>query len=341
MNEDITVIALDAMGGDHGPSVTVPAAIQAVDQPGLAIALVGDAKAISAALAENGASSHPLLQVVPSDGVVMETDNPAQIFRSKPRASIFVSAGLVKMGKAQAFVSMGSTGASIAAATVALGTMEGIARGTLGGPIIGYAPNTIIIALRANIDISPNQLADFGALGSVMSRVIYGQRDPRIALLNVGSEATKGNALVKDTAHLLRNSDLNCVGMIEANERPFGKAEVVLCAGFIGNIVLKLTEGLGKVIAAHVRRNSRGDALADEIYSKTNPLAGFGGGPLLGVNGTAIVGHASTRQDGIASAIETAREVFRRDFVPAQQQELRRLHGLSTSHSDALTFGRS
>ena len=193
------VVALDAMGGDYGPEATVPAAIEAVAKGEVAVALVGDPEAVTSVLADHGASGHPLLQVVPSDGLVEETDNPAMVFRSKPRASIFVCSGLVKMGKAHGFVSMGSTGASIAAATVTYGTMSGIARGCLGGPIIGYSPNTVIIDLGANIDIRPQQLADFGTLGSVMSRIIYGQENPRIALLerrvrrNQGQRASQGN----------------------------------------------------------------------------------------------------------------------------------------------------
>ena len=211
-----------------------------------------------------------MLRVIPSEGVVSETDNPAMVFRSNPRASIFVCSGLVKMGHANAFVSMGSTGASIAAATVTYGTMSGIARGCLGGPIIGYSPNTVIIDLGANIDIRPQQLADFGTLGSVMSRIMYGQENPRIALLNVGSEDTKGNELVKGTVELLKKSRLNFIGMLEPYDLPHGRAEVVLCDGFVGNIVLKLTEGLGKVISEHVRKRTGDNALAGEIYSLTN-----------------------------------------------------------------------
>ncbi len=316
------VVALDAMGGDYGPKVMVPAALEAVSNGDLAVALVGDVEAVSGALKENGASNHPLVQVVPSEGVVEETDNPAQVFRTKPRASIFVCSGLVKMGKAQGFVSMGSTGASIAAATVTFGTMDGVSRGTLGGPIIGYAPNTVIIDLGANIDIRPQQLAGFGTLGSVMARVVYGQKDPRLALLNVGSEETKGNELVKETAELLKRSKLNFVGMIEPYDLPLGKAEVVICDGFVGNIVLKLTEGLGERIADHVREKSGDDALADEVRSMTNRLATFGGGPLLGVNGIAVVGHGAAAASGVATAIGTAKHVIENDLVGAQQKEL-------------------
>ncbi len=316
------VVALDAMGGDHGPEVTVSAALEAVSSGDLAIALVGDSEAVMPVLAEHDAVDHPLVQVVPSDGVVEETDNPAMVFRSKPRASIFVCSGLVKMGKAHAFVSMGSTGASIAAATVTYGTMEGISRGCLGGPIIGYAPNTVIIDLGANIDIRPQQLAGFGTLGTVMSRVLYGQENPRLALLNVGSEETKGNELVKGTAELLRDSSLNFVGMIEPYDLPLGKAEVVICDGFVGNIVLKLTEGLGQAISNHVRKKGGNDALADEIDSMTNSLAIHGGGPLLGVNGIAVVGHGAAGASGVSTAINTAKFVYDNDFVGAQQKEL-------------------
>ena len=320
------VVALDAMGGDHGPNVTVPAALEAVADGDVAIALVGDHVEVTNVLAEHGADKHPLLQVIASDGVVAETDNPAMVFRSKPRASIFVCSGLVKMGKAHGFVSMGSTGASIAAATVTYGTMSGIARGCLGGAIIGYAPNTAIIDLGANVDIRPQQLADFGMLGSVMSRIIYGQENPRIALLNVGSEETKGNELVKGTAELLKNSPLNFIGMLEPYDLPHGKAEVVICDGFVGNIVLKLTEGLGKAISEHVREKSGDTDLADEIYSLTNLLVTYGGGPLLGVNGIAVVGHGAAEAPGIATAIKTAKHVFDNDFVAAQQKELAAFH---------------
>ena len=317
------VVALDAMGGDHGPEVTVPAALEAVSTGEIAVALVGEAEAVTAVLAEHGADNHPLLQVVPSEGVVEETDNPALVFRTKPRASIFVCSGLVKMGKAHGFVSMGSTGASIAAATVTFGTMEGISRGCLGGPIIGYAPNTVIIDLGANIDIRPQQLAGFGTLGTVMARIVYGQENPRLALLNVGSEETKGNELVKGTAELLRSSDLNFVGMIEPYDLPLGKAEVVICDGFVGNIVLKLTEGLGQAIAEHVREKpAETTNWLPRCSSMTNQLATFGGGPLLGVNGIAVVGHGAAEASGVATAIKTAKHVYDNDIVAAQQKEL-------------------
>ena len=329
MPEGIIPVALDAMGGDHGPAVTVPGALKAIGKGGVAVALVGDPAALEAELAKHDTPAKQLVQVVPSEGVIKEGANPALALRANPRASVLVAAGAVKAGKAKAFVSMGSTGASIAAATVLFGTMEGIDRGALGGPIYGYAPDTVIIDLGTNVDTKPAQLADFAALGSLMSQLIYGKKKPRVALLSVGSEEGKGNAQVKATAQLLKVSSLNFVGNVEPQDLARNVAEVVVCDGFVGNIVLKLTEGLGRAITEHIRSalgNSReAAALADEIFARTNRLETLGGGPLLGVKGVAIVGHGSSGPDAVAGAIDTALTVVKKDYVNAQFAELERI----------------
>jgi glycerol-3-phosphate acyltransferase PlsX len=233
------------------------------------------------------------------------------------------------MGKAAGFVSMGSTGASIAAAQVVYGTLEGIDRGALGGPIIGYAPDTVIIDLGTNVDTRPRLLVDFAALGNVMSKHIYKKENPRIALLSVGSEEGKGNALVKETTDLLKATDLNFVGNIEPNNLPEGKAEVVLCDGFVGNVVLKLTEGLGSAVVNQVKEalgdSEEANNLAQSIFEKFNILEAFGGGPLLGLNGLAIVGHGASGVDAIANAVGTAKYVISTGLIEAQQAELDRI----------------
>ncbi|MGA0275846.1 MAG: phosphate acyltransferase PlsX [Dehalococcoidia bacterium] len=327
--EGITPIALDAMGGDHGPVVTVPAALKAIGEGGVAIALVGDAETIKAELDKYDTPAKQLVQIVPAEGVVEEGESPALAYRSKPKASVFVSAGVVKMGKAAGFVSMGSTGASIAAAQVVYGTLEGIDRGALGGPIIGYAPDTVIIDLGTNVDTRPRLLVDFAALGNVMSKHIYKKENPRIALLSVGSEEGKGNALVKETTDLLKATDLNFVGNIEPNNLPEGKAEVVLCDGFVGNVVLKLTEGLGSAVVNQVKEalgdSEEANNLAQSIFEKFNILEAFGGGPLLGLNGLAIVGHGASGVDAIANAVGTAKYVISTGLIEAQQAELDRI----------------
>ena len=165
---------------------------------------------------------------------------------------------------------MGSTGASIAAATVVFGTMEGVDRGALGGPIVGYAPKTVIIDLGTNVDTRPQQLLDFAALGSVMSRLLYGSDNPRVAILSVGSEEGKGNRQVRETSELLHSSSLNFIGNLEPGDLTGDNAEVVLCDGFVGNMVLKLTEALGQSIVsdieAAVGQTESGAELASEVF---------------------------------------------------------------------------
>lgn len=325
MNKSIPVVALDAMGGDHGPAVTVPAAIAAVETGKVAVTVVGEPELVLAEFEKHGVSENDRLRNEPSEGVVTEQDEPARAYMTKRMASIFRAASQVRHGHADAFVSMGSTGASIAAATVVFGTMDGITRGTLGGAILGYAPTSVIIDLGANIDIRPMQLRDFGALGRVFARLVYGLENPTVALLNVGSEDTKGNDLVKKTHQLMVESRLNYVGMIEAHDLPAGKADVVVCDGFVGNIVLKLAEGLGKVISESIRAQGYAE-LANDVFDKTNLLHTVGGGPLLGVKGVAIVGHGSTLESGVKEAIMIAHRALESDFVEAQQAELGALH---------------
>ena len=250
-------------------------------------------------------------------------------FKSKPKASIFVAAGIVKSGKADGFISMGSTGASIAAATVLFGTHDGVDRGALGGPIVGFAPKSIIIDLGTNVDTKPNQLVDFAALGNIMAKKIYEVDNPRIAILSVGSEEGKGNNLVKETSTLLSNTDLNFTGNIEPNEIPFSKADVILCDGFVGNVVLKLTEGLGDAVVELIKKelgdNNQSRDLQNSIFEKMNTLAAFGGGPLLGVNGLAIVGHGSSNAIGITNAVETAKFVIQTNLIESQKEELTKI----------------
>jgi glycerol-3-phosphate acyltransferase PlsX len=261
--------------------------------------------------------------------VVTEEESPALAYRTKPRASVYVAAGIVKAGKASGFVSMGSTGASIAASTVLYGTMDGIERGALGGPVIGYSPRTVIVDLGTNVDTRPEQLLDFGALGSIMSRVIYKEKNPKIALLSVGKEKGKGSSLVKETSVLLENSGLNFVGNIEPDDLLKNEFEVVLCDGFVGNIILKLTESLGKIICSQINEilgeTDISKTLTASIFEKTNTLESFGGGPLLGVKGVAIVGHGASGIKAIVNAINTANFVIDVDFIEEQINELLRV----------------
>lgn len=326
-----TCVAVDAMGGDHAPAEIVEASVQAARQGGLQVLLVGEPEKVQAELGKHDAGKLPIV-VIPSEGVVAEGESPVLALRQKPRASIIVATGLVKRGQADACVTMGSTGAAMAAAAVILGVIEGIDRPTLGGPVIGLAPHTIVLDLGTNVDCRPAQLVSFAVIGDVFARQFWGIERPRVGLLSVGAEAGKGNRQVRETTELLTASGLNFIGNVEADEIPKGKVEVVVCDGFVGNVVMKLTEGLGLALSDHVRTRLGGklppdevDRLAKEVYDLNNQPEALGGGPLFGVNGVSIIGHGSARADSIARAIDTAKQMAEKGFISALNEELARL----------------
>ena len=207
------------------------------------VLLVGDPEAVERELSQYENADKLPIRVVPSEGVIQEGEQPALALRQKPKASVLVATGLVKRGMADACVSMGSTGATMAAAAVILGLAKGVERPALGGPVVGVAPQTCILDLGANVDCRPAQMLSFGAIGAVFARSFWGIENPRVALLSVGAEAGKGNRQVSETTEIFESSGLNFIGNIEANDVPKRAAEVVVCDGFVGNIVMKLTEG--------------------------------------------------------------------------------------------------
>lgn len=325
-------IALDAMGGDNAPSETVRGAVQYAERGEAQVILVGDPEALESELALHYGSERPRVGVVPSEGVVYEGESPAMVLRQKPRASIIVATGLVKRGGADACVSMGSTGAAMAAAAIILGLAKGVERPALGGPVIGGAPRTCLLDLGANVDSSPRQLLSFGAIGDAFARSFWGVENPRIALLSVGAEAGKGNRQTRETTELFADSGMNFIGNVEASDLPAGVAEVVVCDGFVGNIAMKLTEGLGRRFADSLRERLSGalpadvlDGVLSDFYAMNNVVETRGGGPLFGVNGVSVVGHGAARADAVERAIETAAMAARTDFVPKMNQQLETL----------------
>ena len=321
-------IALDAMGGDNAPSEVVRGAVQFAAAGQGQVMLVGDPKALEDELGAYETSRLPI-GVVPSEGVITEDESPALALRQKPRASILVATGMVKQGHADACVTMGSTGAAMAAGAVVLGLARGVERPALGGPVVGVAPNTCILDLGTNVDCRPGQLLSFGAIGDVFARTFFGSDNPRIALLSVGAEAGKGNRQVRETTELFENSGLNFIGNIEANDLPKGSAEVVVCDGFVGNIVMKLTEGLGQQLSEHLRSRLKDvvpgkdlDSLLQEFYDMNNVVESRGGGPLFGVNGVSVVGHGAARADAVERALGTARMAVETEFVPRMNRRL-------------------
>ena len=319
------------MGGDNAPAEVVKGAVQFAAAGLGQVMLVGDPDALKRELGGYDTTRLPI-GVVPSEGVITEDESPALALRQKPRASVLVATGMVKQGHVDACVTMGSTGAAMAAGAVVLGLASGVERPALGGPVVGVAPNTCILDLGTNVDCRPRQLLSFGAIGDVFARTFFGVDDPRIALLSVGAEAGKGNRQVRETTELFEKSGLNFIGNVEANDLPRGAAEVVVCDGFVGNIVMKLTEGLGQQLGEHLRSRLSSvvpgeelDSLLQEFYDLNNVVESRGGGPLLGVNGVSVVGHGAARADAVERALGTARLAVQTEFISRMNARLEML----------------
>jgi glycerol-3-phosphate acyltransferase PlsX len=315
----------------------VAGAIEAVRAGGIQLALVGDPDKVESELAKHDISGLPI-SVVPSEGVLVEGEPPALALRQKPKASILVATGMIKQGHADAVVSMGSTGGAMAAAAVVLGRSEGVERPIIGGPIVGLAPHTFIADLGTNVDCKPSQLLSFAVIGNVFARQFWSIENPRVAILSVGSEAGKGNSLVHEASELLAKSSLNFIGNIEANDIPFNRAEVVICDGFVGNIIMKLTEGLGAAISDHLKSSLAGKLSSDdlqqvvqEVYELNNIVETLGGGPILGVNGVSIIGHGAGKADAVQKAIGMAKFSVDNRLVANINEELSQIRNLIES----------
>lgn len=306
-------VAIDVMGGDHAPEVPVKGAILAARNIGAKVFVVGDPDQVAPEL-EKYDTSDLDLTLIPSEGYIKDAEAPATALRQKPKASILVATELVKRDMADAVVSMGSTGGSMAAAVVILGTIDGIDRPAIGGPIVGSAPKQTILDLGSNIDCRASQLLGFGVLGSVFNKLLLNVENPRIGVLSVGSEDGKGNALSKETSDLFKKSGLNFIGNIEGNDLVTGKADVVVCDGFVGNILLKLVEGLGQGLAKNLEGFLKDKIPSDQIvaliqrlYEENNVVDSRGGGPIFGVNGVSIIGHGSSSSETIERAVSLAK----------------------------------
>mgnify|MGYP001315620973 FL=1 len=313
MTDHPITVAIDAMGGDNSPEVTVAGAILSTRQNKFNVLLVGDKASLEKELSKHD-TENLSIKIIPSEGKIEDSEAPALGLRQKPKASIVVATSLVKKGKADAVISMGSTGATMAAAVVLLGTIDGIDRPAIGGPIIGSAPNQVILDLGSNLDCKPQQLVGFGVLGSVFSQDLLKIPNPKIGLLSVGSEEGKGNSQIKEATELFKKSGLNFIGNIEGNDLVTGKADIVVCDGFVGNVVLKLVEGLSIGLANQLQTELTNSSMPPEVISglmqklisDNNVVDARGGGPIFGVNGVSIIGHGSASADTVHRAIEMA-----------------------------------
>ncbi len=325
----LITIAVDAMGGDHAPSEVVKGAVEGAQRYGIRVLLVGDPLEIETHLPHDTIQRLPL-QVVPSEGRIVEDEQPVLALRQKPKASIVVATKLIKEGQANALVSMGSTGAAMASASIILGLMEGVERPCIGGPFTGeLAPNTVLVDLGTNVDCRPSQLLSFATMGCVLAHKLLGIENPRVGLLSVGAEESKGNRQVREAHQLLKEDGFNFVGNVEGMDFFTGKVDVMVCDGFVGNILVKFTEGLGATVSSFLKGRLEGKLSPEDVNTITtsiretiNPVKKLGGGPLLGVNGTVVLGHGASKAEDVARAIDTARRCVEMDLIGSMQREM-------------------
>jgi glycerol-3-phosphate acyltransferase PlsX len=320
-------VVVDAMGGDHGPEETVKGAVQALQWDNIEILLVGDSDQVQAQLDRYDLGDRSI-SVVPSLGVISDGEHPLQAIRHKPEASILVATKLLKRGDADVLVSMGSTGASMASAVLVLGLMAGLDRPCLGGPFLGLAPRTVLVDMGSNVDCRPAMLLNFAAMGVAFARKFLNIKDPTVGLLSVGAETAKGNRQVQESHQLFQESRLNFVGNVEGMDFFTQRADVIVCDGFVGNILMKFTEGLGSALFPFLEQRLSSHmapeeikAIASDLWQVTN-LPRTMGGPLFGVNGAVVLGHGSCKADGVAGAINTGVSYVRLGLLDSMREEL-------------------
>jgi len=316
MEKTIT-IALDAMGGDIGPTVTVPAAIQALAlHRNLRLVLVGPEAMLTAALQENRVETNNRLSIHHASQTVEMAELPSQALRGKKDSSMRVGINLVKEGIADACVSAGNTGALMATARFVLKTLPGIDRPAICTSLPTITGHTHMLDLGANVDSSADNILEFAVMGSVRAMIVDNIDKPTIGLLNIGAEEIKGNDRVKEAARLLEKSDLNYIGFIEGDDIYSGKTNVVVCDGFVGNVALKSSEGVAKMIIHFIR-----EEFHRNIYTKLAGLMArpvltafkkridprrYNGASLLGLQGIIIKSHGGADILAFANAINQA-----------------------------------
>ncbi|MBI5284947.1 MAG: phosphate acyltransferase PlsX [Chloroflexi bacterium] len=311
------LIALDAMGGDHAPAEIVAGALLARNELGVEIALVGPREIVEAELTRHGPVPSGIEIVHASEAIAMD-EHPAQAVRTKRDASINVAMGMVKRGVAGAFVSAGNTGAVMASALMTLGRIQGIERPALGTIAPFSEMGILVLDVGANADVKPNYLVQFAQMGSVYAERVMGIHNPRVALLNIGGEETKGSELIQDVYTRLSKSHLNFIGNIEGGEVHRGRADVIVTDGFTGNVAVKVTEGVSDFIFRELRT-----ALTAKLQYKLAAMVlkpallamrdkmdpgSYGGVPLLGVNGVVMIAHGVSDARAVKNAVRAANE---------------------------------
>jgi phosphate acyltransferase len=319
-------IAVDAMGGDNGPSVVVQGVVKFFRNCGrsttenVAVTLVGDRDMLSRLLSRSGGAKLPITVQHASQVITMD-EHPAEALKSKPDSSMIVMAGLQKRGLVQAMVSPGNTGAMMAASLFALGRVEGVPRPAIAATLPTQNNPTVVLDVGANVGCNEKQLFQFALMGEAYSKFVFGIENPRISLLNVGQEKTKGPSVIQEVFKKLKTSRLNFTGNVEGDGILKGEADVVVCDGFVGNILLKTFESIADLVGGSLYLEMKrhwasraGYLLMRHSFSKLwerLDSAEYGGAPLLGLNGVSIVAHGSSTPKAIQNAVVAACDFYR------------------------------
>ncbi|MDQ3518880.1 MAG: phosphate acyltransferase PlsX [Gemmatimonadota bacterium] len=313
-------IALDAMGGDHAPQATIAGALSALSELGQAhsIQLVGRSEVIrkhlDAGLAgefDSMVNARERLEIIEAPDVITMTDKPAVVIRGKPKSSMMVGLTLQTTGKSDAFVSAGSTGAQMAASTVLFKLHPGLTRPAIGTILPTARKPVVMLDAGANVDCSPDELVQFARLGTVYAEDILVRSNPAVGLLSIGEEPEKGNAAVKEAHQLLKKADLNFVGNMEGRdvlqgENRRGPVDVVVCDGFVGNVLLKFYESVAPLMLAILKKKAGIDWRKIEPGLRQFDPSEVGGAPLLGVRGVSVICHGASSPRAIKNAIVVA-----------------------------------
>ncbi|MDI1309368.1 MAG: phosphate acyltransferase PlsX [Methylotenera sp.] len=329
---DITV-AIDAMGGDHGPHVTIPAALKALkDDDQLNIVLVGLQDAIEAELKARKATTNSRLRIHHASEVISMDEQPQSALKNKKDSSMRVAINLVKSGEASACVSAGNTGALMATARFVLKTLPGIDRPAIAGIFPSQKGKTYILDLGANADCTPEQLLQFAVMGSMLVSCVEHKDKPTVGLLNIGSEDIKGNEVVKQTGELLRKSHLNFYGNVEGNDIFKGTTDVVVCDGFVGNITLKAAEGLAQMMGRFLSQEFKRNWLTKLMGLVAMPVLkafknrmdprNYNGASFLGLRGIVVKSHGGADSIAFLNAIHTAVEESRSGVLKRITEQL-------------------
>ncbi|HBT20031.1 MAG TPA: phosphate acyltransferase PlsX [Peptococcaceae bacterium] len=315
-------IAIDAMGGDYAPEEIVKGAVEAAKEYDAEIILVGNSSLIKEHLGDRELKN---ISIVHCDQYIAMDEKPAVALRKKKDASIAVATRLVKEGRADAVISAGSTGAQMASSLITLGRLKNVQRPAIAAILPGLKGNIVLLDAGANTDCRPENLVEFAVMGSVYAEKVLGISKPKVGLLNIGTEPTKGDLLTREAYQLLQKVPINFYGNIEARDILTGNVDVVVCDGFVGNSLLKFGEGIGKIFYSLLQ-----DAVKSSFLTK---LGGFlllssfkeikrkldwqeyGGAPLLGIKGISIICHGSSKSTAVKNAVRVAIKCIKDDFV--------------------------